>query len=184
VYELSDALCEFLGESASTQLERTRVVSRVWEYIKLHNLQDPADKRIIKCDQKLQTLLKCKTLTFFKLQALLNPHFIARVAPSPSPPAAPAAAAAKKLKVKKEEKQYGLSESLSSVLGGATRMGRFSVVSKLWEYIRSNDLQNPADRREIVCDSKLKLLFGVDRISMFAMNKALGAHLFDVASSE
>jgi upstream activation factor subunit UAF30 len=46
-----------------------------------------------------------------------------------------------------------------------------TVVKKLWEYIKSNDLQNPKDRREILCDEKLRALFGLDAVRMFQMNK-------------
>ncbi len=53
-------------------------------------------------------------------------------------------------------------------------MSRPQVVKNIWVYIKSNDLQNPADRREILCDDKLKSIFGVDKINMFKMNKTLG----------
>ena len=44
-------------------------------------------------------------------------------------------------------------------------------MSKLWEYIKANNLQNPDNRREILCDAKLYPLFNVDKIHMFTMNK-------------
>ena len=45
------------------------------------------------------------------------------------------------------------------------------VVKKLWDYIKSNDLQNPDNRREILCDDKLRALFNADKVHMFTMNK-------------
>ena len=42
---------------------------------------------------------------------------------------------------------------------------------KLWDYIKANNLQNPDNRREILCDIKLYPLFNVDKIHMFTMNK-------------
>lgn len=45
------------------------------------------------------------------------------------------------------------------------------VVKKLWDYIKSNNLQNPDNRREILCDDKLRALFNVDKVHMFTMNK-------------
>jgi len=47
----------------------------------------------------------------------------------------------------------------------------------MWDYIRSNNLQNPQNKREIVADDKLKKIFGTDRCSMFEMNKHLSRHL-------
>src|SRR5205823_14027453 len=43
------------------------------------------------------------------------------------------------------------SEELAAVVG-ADPLPRGQVVSKMWEYIRSHDLQNPENRREILAD--------------------------------
>lgn len=52
------------------------------------------------------------------------------------------------------------------------------VIKKIWEYIKSNDLQDPADRRFILCDSLLKpIMGGLDRVSSFKMNTYLAKHL-------
>ena len=50
-------------------------------------------------------------------------------------------------------------------------------MSKVWEYIRAHKLQNPADKREILADAKLKKVFGRDKCTMFEMNKFLAQHL-------
>jgi hypothetical protein len=50
------------------------------------------------------------------------------------------------------------------------------VVSKIWEYIRSHNLQNPENRREILADDKLTKIFGTDKVTMFEMNKHLTRH--------
>lgn len=47
------------------------------------------------------------------------------------------------------------------------------LVKKMWEYIRSKDLQNPADRREIVLDDALKAVFKVNKFTAFSMNRYL-----------
>ena len=68
------------------------------------------------------------------------------------------------------------SEDLAAVVGAGT-MARGEVVSKVWEYIKANKLQNPDDGREIIADEKLKKVFGKDRATMFEMNKVLAQHL-------
>lgn len=68
------------------------------------------------------------------------------------------------------------SEDLAAVVGAGT-MARGEVVSKVWEYIKANKLQNPKDGREIIADEKLKKVFGKDRATMFEMNKYLAQHL-------
>jgi chromatin remodeling complex protein RSC6 len=60
---------------------------------------------------------------------------------------------------------------------GTSPLPRGEVVSKVWDYIKKNNLQNPENKREIVADDKLKKVFGKDKCSMFEMNKHLAAHL-------
>jgi chromatin remodeling complex protein RSC6 len=68
------------------------------------------------------------------------------------------------------------SAELAAVVGSAT-LSRGEVVSKMWEYIKKNDLQNPENKREIIADDKLRPIFGKDKVTMFEMNKHLAAHL-------
>jgi len=68
------------------------------------------------------------------------------------------------------------SPALAAVVGPGM-LSRGQVVSKVWDYIRTHNLQNPADKREILADAKLKEVFGRDRCTMFEMNKYLSANL-------
>ncbi len=68
------------------------------------------------------------------------------------------------------------SKELAAVVGPGP-LPRGEVVSKVWEYIKANGLQNPADRREILADDKLEAVFGKRRVTMFEMNKHLARHL-------
>ena len=68
------------------------------------------------------------------------------------------------------------SPELAAVIGAGT-VTRGDMVSKIWVYIKKHDLQNPANKREIVADDKLKAVFGVDKCTMFEMNKYLSKHL-------
>ncbi|KAI8883363.1 SWIB-domain-containing protein [Backusella circina FSU 941] len=61
-----------------------------------------------------------------------------------------------------------------SIIIGADICSRPQAVKKMWEYIRQNNLQDPNDKRIIVCDANFKALCdGEDRISGFAVNKHL-----------
>ncbi len=69
------------------------------------------------------------------------------------------------------------SPELAAVVG-SDPLPRSEVVSKVWDHIRKNNLQNPQNKREIVADDKLKKVFGgQERVSMFQMNKHLSNHL-------
>ena len=68
------------------------------------------------------------------------------------------------------------SKELGAVVG-TKPLPRTEVVSKVWEYIKTNKLQNPKNGREILADDKLKKVFGVEKVTMFEMNKHLSKHL-------
>ncbi|MCJ8190393.1 SWIB/MDM2 domain-containing protein [Sphingomicrobium aestuariivivum] len=60
---------------------------------------------------------------------------------------------------------------------GPTPLPRSEVVSKMWAYIKANNLQNPQNKREIMADDTLRPIFGQDKVTMFEMNKHLSKHL-------
>ena len=68
------------------------------------------------------------------------------------------------------------SAELGAIIGNDP-LPRSEVVSKVWDHIRKNNLQNPANKREILADDKLKKVFGKDSCTMFEMNKHLSNHL-------
>ncbi|GMH09637.1 hypothetical protein Nepgr_011478 [Nepenthes gracilis] len=71
---VSTQLGEFLGVQ---EVSRTDAVKKVWEYIKLRNLQSPADKKVIRCDDKLKTIFDGKdTVGFLEIAKLLSRHFV------------------------------------------------------------------------------------------------------------
>jgi chromatin remodeling complex protein RSC6 len=64
-----------------------------------------------------------------------------------------------------------------AAITGPDPLPRSDVVSKLWTHIRGNNLQDPANKREINCDDKLRAVMGKDRVTMFEMNKLISPHL-------
>ena len=65
---------------------------------------------------------------------------------------------------------------LAAVVGNSP-IPRGEVVSKVWDYIKKNNLQNPENKREILADDKLEPIFGKKKVTMFEMNKHLAQHL-------
>ncbi|ODV87927.1 hypothetical protein CANARDRAFT_26106 [[Candida] arabinofermentans NRRL YB-2248] len=105
---------------------------------------------------------------------------------------------ADRLRMTKEEKQKrlkrinkvtglstpcALSPTLATFLKTTGPLPRTEVVKRVWAYIRENDLQDPEDKRFILCDDALKPLFG-DKVHMFTMNKFLKDHLTLIKNSE
>lgn len=56
-------------------------------------------------------------------------------------------------------------------------MSRPKVVKEIWNYVKAHDLQDPNDKRYIICDDKLKPIFG-DKVHMFTMNKVLSGFMY------
>lgn len=69
------------------------------------------------------------------------------------------------------------SKQLADVLGGAEAVSRADAVKGIWDYVKKHDLQNPKNRREILADSKLKPLFGKEKITMFEVGRIVNDNL-------
>ncbi len=68
-------------------------------------------------------------------------------------------------------------EKLSAVIGNEA-VSRTEITRKLWDYIRSHNLQDPENKTFIKADDKLKEVFdGKDRVSMFEMTKLVFGHV-------
>ncbi len=74
-------------------------------------------------------------------------------------------------------KPMKISSELAEIVG-AGPMPRSEVVKKLWVYIKKNDLQDPANKRNINADANLKAVFdGKSVVNMFEMTKLVSKHL-------
>ncbi len=76
-------------------------------------------------------------------------------------------------------KPLKLSSDLEAVVGSGP-LPRSEVVKRLWDYIKKNGLQNPANKRNIIADAKLLPLFdGKKEVTMFEMTKLVSKHITD-----
>ena len=73
----SPELAEIVGKD---DLPRSQVVSKVWEYIKKHELQDAKDKRNINADAKLEKIFGKKQASMFEMNKHLSAHLTAKKA--------------------------------------------------------------------------------------------------------
>ncbi|KAH9607221.1 hypothetical protein KSS87_021285 [Heliosperma pusillum] len=73
-------------------------------------------------------------------------------------------------------KLCGVTPQLQAIVGQPT-MPRTEIVKQLWAYIRKNNLQDPSNKRKIICNEELRLVFEVDCTDMFQMNKLLSKHI-------
>ncbi|XP_008798760.1 formin-like protein 18 [Phoenix dactylifera] len=80
-------------------------------------------------------------------------------------------------------KLCGVSPELQAIVGEAT-MPRTEIVRQLWAYIRKNNLQDPNNRRKIICNDELRLVFETDCTDMFKMNKLLAKHIIPLETTK
>jgi len=74
-------------------------------------------------------------------------------------------------------KPLTLDAALEAVVGKSP-MPRSEVVKQIWVYIKKNNLQNPANKRNILADDKLMPLFGGKKeVTMFEMTKLVSGHM-------
>ncbi|CAI9787795.1 unnamed protein product [Fraxinus pennsylvanica] len=73
-------------------------------------------------------------------------------------------------------KLCGVSPELQTIVGQPT-LPRTEIVKQLWAYIRKNNLQDPNNKRKIICNEELRLVFETDCTDMFKMNKLLAKHI-------
>ncbi|HXU45283.1 MAG TPA: SWIB/MDM2 domain-containing protein [Thermoanaerobaculia bacterium] len=72
------------------------------------------------------------------------------------------------------------SDALAAIVGSAP-LPRTEVTKKVWDYIKKNNLQDPANKRNINADDKLKAVFGGKAtVTMFEMTKLINVHLHKV----
>jgi chromatin remodeling complex protein RSC6 len=70
------------------------------------------------------------------------------------------------------------SQELAEIVG-AEPLARTEITKRVWHYIKKHNLQNPANKREIIADQKLERVFGVKSVTMFEMTKLINQHLSD-----
>ena len=77
---ISAQLCKFMNKPTGTSMARTEVTKHIIQYISDHKLQNPNNKKVIKPDKALKSLLDIKkdseAVTYFNIQRYMNKHFL------------------------------------------------------------------------------------------------------------
>ena len=68
-------------------------------------------------------------------------------------------------------------DKLAAVVGSQPQP-RTEITKKIWDYIKSNNLQDPSNKRSIRADGKLRPIFdGKDQVDMFEMTRLVNQHI-------
>ncbi|KAM3323546.1 hypothetical protein P3S67_004697 [Capsicum chacoense] len=171
-----------------------RVVKKIWAYIWEKKLQNPQNKRKILCDDVLSGIFRAKAIDMFQMNKALSKH----IWPIDEKDAAEVKSSVKRTQKQgreealdepkqKEKRQKGggsgflapvrLSDALVIFFGTRENsLPRAEVIKRIWQYIKDNELQDPSDKKTIICDEQLKELFQVDSFHGFTVTKLLTAH--------
>lgn len=60
---------------------------------------------------------------------------------------------------------------------GKKPLTRADLTKRLWDYIKTNGLQDATNRRMINADDRLRPIFGKDQVSMFEMTRLVNQHV-------
>ncbi|XP_024463969.2 upstream activation factor subunit spp27 isoform X2 [Populus trichocarpa] len=204
------------------ELARTEVVKKLWAYIRENNLQDPKNRKKIKCDEALRAVFHVNSIDMFQMNKALSKHIWPLTGENESvkqkekskdindsgsegdnggeqeddeeevkKESNERSKKGRSAKVDEDVKKRGggftklcsLSPQLQELVG-VPELARTGVVKKLWAYIREKNLQDPKNKRNIICDESLRSIFDVDSIDMFQMNKALTKHIWAVREED
>ncbi|XP_028758503.1 uncharacterized protein LOC114717516 [Neltuma alba] len=172
---VSPELQVIVGQPA---LPRTEIVKQLWAYIRKNNLQDPSNKRKIICNDELRVVFETDCTDMFKMNKLLAKHIIP-LEPTKQP-------VRKKQKADVEPGTQSaesaslsviISDTLANFFGTTGReMLQSEVLRRIWEYIKVNQLEDPLNPMTILCDAKLREIFGCESIPALGIPEVLGRH--------
>ncbi|KEF52069.1 uncharacterized protein A1O9_12059 [Exophiala aquamarina CBS 119918] len=76
-------------------------------------------------------------------------------------------------------KPLNLSPALSNLFDGETQLSRPQTTQRIWKHIKANGLQDPNDKRYIICDDKMREVFRQDKVHMFTMTKLISQQMYN-----
>ncbi|CAO2173314.1 unnamed protein product [Urochloa humidicola] len=181
---VSRELQAIVGEPA---MARTEIVRQLWAYIRKNNLQDPNNKRKIICNDELRLVFETDSTDMFKMNKLLSKHIrplettndskrdSKKLKPEGGEPISPVSPVATDV----NQLPFVISDALATFLGtGEREMPHSDAVKRVWDHIKSNNLEDPENPTVILCDSKLKELFGCESLTAHGVSELVSDHLF------
>ncbi|KAJ6848038.1 uncharacterized protein M6B38_116070 [Iris pallida] len=186
---VSPELQAIVGEPT---MARTEIVKQLWAYIRKNNLQDPANKRKIICNDELRLLFETDSTDMFKMNKLLSKHILPleprkdsgpdskrlKITTVPVPVPAPAPDVSPATNPEANQSPVLVSVALADFFGtGEREMLESEALRRVWDYIKANTLQDPVNAMVIACDSKLQQLFGCEKLSAMGIPEMLSRHL-------
>jgi len=182
--KVSSDLAAIIGKNEAS---RSECVKLLWAYLKKNNLQDPQNKQYFTPDDKMAKVFGTERVKGFGMAKFLNGHLESLTEAKPSrkrkqKPKEIPEASQEKTKESPEKPKTGymkpmkVSSDLADIIG-RNEASRSDCVKLLWEYLKKNNLQDPANKQYFTPDDKMAKIFGTERVKGFGMAKYLNDHL-------
>lgn len=191
-------LLQFLEDGV---YKRSNVVKALGEYVREHNLQDPSNKSVIKCDEKLRNLFGVDQCTMQEIGRYISPHLLkpetvggkylaeARQIEDEylrEKDKAPASTRGKKKKPRRNSKEDNansrhllrpviLSDELATICR-RKEMPRPQIIKAIWDYIRLNNLKGKPGE-PVRCDFLLRKVYNADTVDVKDIMRGIEAHV-------
>lgn len=192
----SPELLQFTVEDKAQQ--RSDIFKSVMNYVRMNNLQDPDDKRIIHCDQKLQAVFGVDKCSIAEVNRHLVPHIRKpqelggryvkeaklvediyverkRLEAQNNDQDETTDTKSSKGRARAPFQPVMLSDELA-VICRSKEMTRPEILKSIWRYIRLNNLQKKQGER-VKCDFLLKKVFQKDEVDAKSIMKGISAHV-------
>lgn len=190
----SQLLKNFVEDRAQ---RRSDVLKSLSEYIRQQGLQDPSNKQIVHCDEKLRELLGVETCTMLQLSKHISPHlqkpadvggryldeaheleeaYFVEAKAKGKDTTKPKRRASGREAGKGLFKPMLLSDDLARLCGGQKEMPRQEILKAVWSYIRENKLKG-SPGTPVQCDDAMKSVFGSSTVTVQGIMKGIGPHL-------
>lgn len=204
----SQRLLDFCNNVEDKAQSRSTIVKIMSNYIKENNLQNPDNRRIVYCDEKLKSLFGVDQCTMLEVGKYVTPYLHnpedlggryveearlvevsyfekkdAEKAAEKESKASSARSAPGERRVTKPRvfKQLVLSPDLAKVCKAA-HLSRPQVLKAVWVYITENDLKSGSGK-PVKCDALLQKVFGLEEIDVPGVMKGIAPHLSSQASN-
>lgn len=197
----SEKLKTFVDDRA---MPRSEVLKTLVAYVRERELQDPMNKTMVLCDERLGDLLGVEKCTILQISkhitkhlkkpedvggryvqeaAVIEKEYLDNYVQKEKGPKSKRKSGSDKERSERDRaagarlfKPVTLSRELAALCGGRSEMPRQEIIKAVWDYIKSNNLKGPPGQ-PVRCDAAMQKVFGAPTVTVQGVMKGISAHV-------